>query len=163
VGYPGQAVKLADALSGGRRELDPGQFNAVRAVVTRFHVAAVGGGATGQTAIWLDRQMSDAAVEAVVRDGKGLEVLEATVIQAGDLIAVSGTVDAMASATELLGAEALAPAGFELVEESRELILTNPTLSGRNISEIHDHTRVETRHGVFLTRARRMGLERFAA
>ncbi|MDB5947888.1 MAG: transporter, partial [Ramlibacter sp.] len=154
-----EAVKLADTLSGGRRELDPGQFNAVRAVVTRFHLIAPDGGAVGKTALVLDGLLSDASVEAVLRGGKRLELADATVVEGGDLIAVSGTVAAMQTATELFGAEALAPAGFQLVEESRELILTNRALGGRDIAEIHDHTNVETRHGVFLTRARRMGLD----
>jgi putative transport protein len=47
--------------------------------------------------------------------------------------------------------------GFSVVEESREIILTNRALSGREIGEIHDHATVEARHGVFLTAAKRMG------
>ena len=50
-----------------------------------------------------------------------------------------------------------APAELSLVLESREIILTNRALSGRDVGEIHDHANVETRHGVFLTAVKRMG------
>ncbi|MEO7549206.1 MAG: aspartate-alanine antiporter, partial [Ramlibacter sp.] len=154
-----EAIKLAATLSGGHAELDPGEFNAVQPVVTRFHLIAPYGEAAGKTALAIDQSLSDASVEAVIREGTTLDLSDATVLQAGDVIVLSGTITAMKSASQLFGAEIAAPAGVQVVEENRELILTNKALSGRNISEIHDSTKVETRHGVFLTRARRMGLD----
>ena len=50
-----------------------------------------------------------------------------------------------------------APNNPTLVQESRELILTNRALSGRTIDDIHARVSVETRHGVFLTAVQRMG------
>src|SRR5579862_3853672 len=47
-----EAIKLAETLSGGRIELEAGQFNAIRSVVTRFFSIAHLGHATGKT----DRQ-----------------------------------------------------------------------------------------------------------
>jgi hypothetical protein len=37
------------------------------------------------------------------------------------------------------GREIVAPAALQLVQESREIILTNKALSGRAISALHDH------------------------
>ncbi|MEM9683275.1 MAG: aspartate-alanine antiporter, partial [Pseudomonadota bacterium] len=46
---------------------------------------------------------------------------------------------------------------FELIEEIREIILTNRNLIGRTVQEVHDSIGVDVRHGVFLTGAKRLG------
>lgn len=154
-----EAVRLAETLSDGRTEMDPGQFNAVRSVVTRFYRVAPQGSAVRKSALELDRVLGDASLEAVLRESRTLELSDTTVIQGGDEIAVTGEVAAMEAATGFFGPEAPAPDGFQIVEENREVILTNRALSGREITEIHDHVTIETRHGVFLVRARCMGRE----
>lgn len=152
-----EAVKLAASLSGGRAELDPGEFNAVRSVVTRFFTLDKAHGSSGKTALELDEALSDAAVEAVVRGGTTIALTEKTVLQAGDLVALSGTADSMALGHSLLGEESSPPDGLRLVEESREIVLTNKALMSRPISEIKKHVNIGTRHGVYLTNAKRMG------
>ncbi len=154
-----EAIKLAAAMSGGKAELDPGQFNAVHAIDTRVYAIAAGSPATGKTALALDEEMSDAAVESIFREGKSLELTDASVVQPGDFVAMTGTVEVLQTLASSIGKEVAAPAGLRLVQESRELILTNRALSGRAVGEIHDHANVETRHGVFLTQVKRMGLE----
>lgn len=154
-----EAIKLAAAMSGGKAELDPGQFNAVHAIDTRVYAIAAGSPATGKTALALDEEMSDAAVESIFREGRSLELTDASVVQAGDFVAMTGTVEVLQTLASSIGKEVAAPAGLRLVQESRELILTNRALSGRAVGEIHDHANVETRHGVFLTQVKRMGLE----
>jgi len=91
-----------------------------------------------------------AAVPALLR-------ADATIAQAGDSVAVTGTIGVMETASDFFGREVSAPNGLLLVQESREIILTNRALSGRELGEIHDHVNVDTRHGVFLTSAKRMG------
>lgn len=153
-----EAVDLAKQMSGGHAELDPGQFNAIRSVVTRFYAIDAQGRAAGKTVIEIDKIITDAAVEAVFRDSKTVDLTDATVLQAGDKVAVTGMVGTIGTASDLFGPEVTAPAGFQLVEENREIILTNRALSGRTVADIHDHANVETRHGVFLTEVKRMGL-----
>jgi aspartate-alanine antiporter len=154
-----EAVKLASQMSGGRAELEPGQFNAVRPINTRVHAVAASSPAAGKTALAIDQQLSDAAVEAVFRAGKRIELDDTTVIEVGDSVAVTGTFAAIGTATGFFGPEVAAPAGLLLVQENREIILTNRAFDGREVGEIHDHVNVETRHGVFLTAVRRMGLD----
>ena len=155
-----EAVELAKALSGGHAELDPGQFNAVRSVMTRFYLVAPQGKAAGKTALEIDTALSDsdAAVEGILRDGKMLALTDATSIEPGDVVAVTGTVAAMLAAGALFGQESAAPDTFRLVEETREIILTNRALNDRKVGEIHDQAPVKARHGVFLTQVKRMGL-----
>ena len=152
-----EALKLAKLMSGGHAELEPGQFNAMRRVNTRVYQIEQNSKAAGQTALALNKILSDAAIEAVFRDGQALELSDAMLIQAGDSVAVTGLVDVMSHASELFGREIGAPNDLALVQENREIILTNRALSGREVGEIHDHANVETRHGVFLTAVKRMG------
>ena len=152
-----EAVKLAKQLSGGRAELDPGQFNAVRDIDTRFYEIAPASKAVGQTALAIDKLLSDAAVEAIFRNGAAVEFTGSTVVQARDSVAVTGTIRFMETASDFFGHEVIAPNNPTLVQESRELILTNRGLSGRTIDDVHANVSVETRHGVFLTAIRRMG------
>jgi putative transport protein len=143
-----EAIKLANLLSGGHPELDPGQFNAARQIATRIYEIAADRKAAGKTALAIDQQLSDASVEAIYREGKTVDLTDTTIIQAGDRVACG-----------LLGREVTPPNGLLLVQENREIILTNPALSNREIREIHDHISVETRHGVFLSAVKRMGLD----
>jgi putative transport protein len=154
-----EAVKLANLLSGGHAELDPGQFNAARQIATRIYEVAARSKAIGVSTLAIDRQISDASVEAVYRRGKELELTDTIIIAAGDRVATTGPITQLETACVLLGREVRPPDGLLLVQENRELILTNRALSGRTIGEIHDHANVETRHGVFLTAVKRMGLE----
>jgi putative transport protein len=154
-----QAVKLANLLSGGHPELDPGQFNAARQIATRIYEIAPDSKAAGKTALAVDQEFSDASVEAIYREGKAVDLTDTTVIQIGDRVAITGMVSVMESASGLFGREVTPPNGLLLVQENREIILTNPALSDREIREIHDHVNVDTRHGVFLTAVKRMGLD----
>lgn len=154
-----EAVKLANVLSGGHAELEPGEFNAASQIATRIYEVGTDSKAAGLTAIEIDRQLPDASVEAVYREGKTLDLGEAVVVAASDRVAITGIISQQAAAAALFGREVTPPNGLLLVQESREIVLTNRALSGRAISEIHDQVNVETRHGVFLTAVRRMGLD----
>jgi putative transport protein len=154
-----EAVKLANLLSGGHAELDPGQFNAAQQISTRIYEIAAGSTASGKTALSIDQELSNASVEAIYREGKTLELTDATVIQAGDRVAITGVIGVMESACILLGREIPAANGLLLVQEKREIILTNRAMNNRQVGEIREHAKVETRHGVFLTAVKRMGLD----
>jgi putative transport protein len=154
-----EAVKLASLLSGGRGELDPGQFNAAQQISTRIYEIASGSKVSGKTVLLVDQELSNASVEAVYRKGKALDLIDTTVIQLGDRVAITGSIGVMESVCSLLGREMTAPNGLLLVQENREIILTNRALNNREVGEIREHAKVETRHGVFLTAVKRMGLD----
>lgn len=154
-----EAIKLAAAMSGGHAELDAGQFDAIALVDTRLYELAAGSAACGRTVASLDAELGDAAVEAVVRAGKTLASTDIALLQAGDQVAITGTPAALEAAAPGLGREVAAPSGLRLVQESREIVLTNRALSGRAVGEIRTHAKVEMRRGVFLTLVKRMGIE----
>jgi aspartate-alanine antiporter len=153
-----EAVALAKGLT-GRAEPEPGQFAAVNDIITRVYQVTQGHKAIGQTTLELDRQFSAAAVEGIYRAGKSIDLDDSSVIELGDVVAVTGKLSAVQASNAALGVEITAPAGFSTIEEHREIILTNRALSGRGIGEMYDHVDVEVRHGVFLTAAKRMGLD----
>lgn len=154
-----EAIKLAAQLSGSRGELDPGQFNAANPIATRLFEVSTESNIVGLSTLAIDRKLSDASVEAIYRDGKTLDFTDTTVIALGDRVAVTGQIAQLQTASALFGKEVTPPSGLLLVQENREIILTNRALDGRTIGEIHDHANVETRHGVFLTAVKRMGLD----
>jgi putative transport protein len=154
-----EAVKLAKLLSGGHAELEPGQFNAAQQIATRIYEVTAVSKAIGISTLAIDRQISDASVEAVYRQGKVLELADTTIIAAGDHVATTGPITQLETASTLLGREVRPPNGLLLVQESREIILTNRALSGLTVGTIHDQVNIETRHGVFLTAVKRMGLD----
>jgi aspartate-alanine antiporter len=152
-----EAIALAKTMSGGHAELEAGQFNALSDVDTRVYEIASASKAIGKTASAVDAELSDAAVEAVFRNGAVLDFSDTTIFEANDNVTVSGTVAVMMRASDYFGREVVAPNGKFLVQEHRDLVLTNKALGGRTVADIHGHTGIETRHGVFLTGVKRMG------
>src|ERR1700722_5227035 len=100
-----EAVKLANLLSGGHAELDPGQFNAAQQISTRIYEIANGSKASGKTALSIGQVFSNKSVEAYYREGKTLDLPDTTVVQVGDRVAITGVVGVMESACNLLGRE----------------------------------------------------------
>ncbi|CAM3658576.1 aspartate-alanine antiporter [Bordetella sputigena] len=153
----GEAVKLARTLSGGRLDLEAGQFDALQDIVTRVYAVSPTGKAVGKSVMAIDTELADASIEAVWREGALLELNDDTIIRAGDQVAVTGRAELIGAMPGVLGGEIAPPARQQLVEERREIILTNRALCHRELGDIHDHASVQSRHGVFLTAVRRMG------
>src|SRR5271170_61881 len=107
-----EAVKLANLLSGGHAELDPGQFNAVRQIATRIYEVTAISKAIGMAALAIDRQLSDASVEAVYREGKTLDLADCTTIACCDRVAMTGPVPQLEAASVLFGREVTSPNGL---------------------------------------------------
>lgn len=154
-----EAAKLAEKMSGGSPGLAPGQYNAVERVATRAFAVSKDCGLAGKSVLAVDEELSDVAVEAVLRNGKSVDMSDKTVIAAGDLLVVTGLSEKMGPVEKILGCEASLPPDFRLVEEDRVIILTKKGLIGKSLQEIHEHVSVDLRHGVFLKGVKRMGKE----
>jgi len=152
-----EARKLAQRMSGGKAELEPGQYEAVRRVDTRIYTLAEGSAAIGQTVADADKAISGADIEAVTRAGKTLPAADVQALQAGDEIVVTGEIDDLHQARLFFGPEAPPPPGMSLVEENRDLVLTSPALAGRTIDDLHGELRSDNRRGAYLIGARRLG------
>jgi putative transport protein len=153
-----EAIKLANSMSGGHPALEPGQFNAAAEIATRIFEVRKNSPWVGKSVLAIDTELSDASIEAVYREGQPLALSDTLVVATGDRLALTGKVSVLASAAGTLGSEVPAPNGLLLVQEDREIILTNIDLNDRTIKDIHDHATVAVRHGVFLRSVKRMGL-----
>ncbi|MET1413790.1 aspartate-alanine antiporter [Roseibium sp. HPY-6] len=153
-----EALKLAEKMSGGAAELEPGQFNAARRIDTRFFQLNAGSNWLGKSAQDLDNSIDDAALEAVLRSGSEIHLDDAA-FQEGDVIALTGLVSALDSQAAQLGVETEAPDGYRLVLENRHIVLTNPDYAGNRLKGIHDHTKSNALRDVFVTGVNRMGRE----
>jgi aspartate-alanine antiporter len=154
-----EAVLLAQRMAGGQVEPGPGQFDAARRIATRFYRLETGGGAAGRTVSEIEAELTDAAIESVLRDRAPLEPTPTLALAAGDTLALLGRIASLDRAPRLLGPEVEPPTGCQLIEENREIVLTQPALRNRTVDQIHDQFDQTARHGVFLTGVRRMGHE----
>ena len=154
-----EAIKLAKEMSGGRAELEPGQFEAVRPVVTRVYEISENSDVVGKTALDIYRSFGHSSIEAIVRGGERLSVSDETIAQAGDQVAVTGRIDVIREGHTFFGPEIAPPKDLELVEESREIILTNREFAGKDIQHIRDRISERARIGAYLVGARRLGHE----
>ncbi len=152
-----EAKKLAEQMSAGRAALEPGQFDAASSVDTRFFRVGQANKAVGATVSAIDTQLDDAAIEAIVREGKALELSDDETIAANDIVALTGTINALDGAVEYLGEEVPRPSDLQLIEEKRNVILTNKNLAERELHELHTELNADARRGVFLTGVNRAG------
>ena len=96
-------------------------------------------------------------MEEILREGETLPAGDDVQVKAGDSVAVTGTVEVLREAALYFGEETTAPDSFQLVEEHREIILTQPQFIGKTIADMHETLDVQTRHGVYLVAVKRMG------
>ncbi|MEP1573925.1 aspartate-alanine antiporter [Roseibium album] len=154
-----EALRLAEKMSGGSAELEPGQFNAARRIDTRFYQLSDGSEWLGRSAKDLDASIDEVAVEAVLRAGREIDLDTAEVLQSDDVVAMTGLVSSLDSPAMNWATETQAPDGYHLVLENRHIVLTNPDYAGNKLQGIHDHTRSNAFRDVFVTGVNRMGRE----
>lgn len=151
-----EAVKLAAKLTGGRPELEAGQFNGVRPIGTRCYRLTAGDELVGSSAMQVDATLGDVAVDAVIRGGNSIEPEAAGTLAAGDLVILTGPVSSLTA----LGAtyrEVAAPEGTVEVEERREVVLTNREHIGATVGSLHESLNKEADYGVFFEGGKRSG------
>lgn len=152
-----EAVKLATTLSGGQPELEAGQFNGARRITTRFYYVRDGSEVSGNTIYQLDKGMDTASVESVLRSGSQIEAVPDMALIAGDLLAITGTVATLEQLSSKIGPEAVPPDGFNVIEEQRDVVLTNRDSVGLTAGELHRKLNQDAKYGVFFDGAQRSG------
>ncbi|MFA0003697.1 aspartate-alanine antiporter [Vibrio splendidus] len=147
-----EAIALEEKNSSGKRELAPGEFNAVTALVTRAFKVSSGDKLVGNTLAQLNDTSLSACIELIERDGHELNADKFTVLKEGDIIVVTGRRNAV---QELLGSahgkEVSLPENYEIIEENRQLIADNRKLVGQSLREIKQHSNEGLYRGVYIT------------
>ncbi|MDH5910758.1 aspartate-alanine antiporter [Vibrio splendidus] len=147
-----EAIALEEKNSSGKRELAPGEFNAVTALVTRAFKVSSGDKLVGNTLAQLNDTSLSACIELIERDGHELNADKFTVLNEGDIIVVTGRRNAV---QELQGSahgkEVSLPESYEIIEENRQLIADNRKLVGQSLREIKQHSNEGLYRGVYIT------------
>ncbi|MEZ8378202.1 aspartate-alanine antiporter [Vibrio splendidus] len=147
-----EAIALEEKNSSGKRELAPGEFNAVTALVTRAFKVSSGDKLVGNTLAQLNDTSLSACIELIERDGHELNADKFTVLKEGDIIVVTGRRNAV---QELQGSahgkEVYLPESYEIIEENRQLIADNRKLVGQSLREIKQHSNEGLYRGVYIT------------
>ncbi len=151
-----EALDLANKMSGGKVILEPGQFDVVKRVDTRFYVVEAGCKAAGMTPWQVAESVTGLAIGAVIRNGETLDMKSSIILKEGDTVAVTGLVKVFEEVPNWLVREVASPKGFQLVEEHRDIILTNKHYHGATLGSLQKID-LETRHGIFISKVSRMG------
>lgn len=151
-----EALDLARKMSGGKVILEPGQFNAVKRVDTRFYRVTADSNAVGLTTLEIADRVTGLAVEAIIRSGQQIDMDGSTKIESGDIVGVTGVVKVFEQVPNWMVEEVTAPEGFQLIEENRDIILNNKELHRATLESLQQ-VDLETRHGVFVSHVSRAG------
>lgn len=152
-----EAKKLAIKMGGGRTELEPGEFEAIKPVVTRVYSVTSDSEALGRSVLANNEVLKEAFIEAIIRSGKKLTVGQNAILEKDDLVAVTGKIASMDTIAPYFGREVAAPADFELVEEHREIILSNSSLAGKTIQHLRNTINNGKPSGAYLISVMRLG------
>ncbi|EGQ8156211.1 MULTISPECIES: aspartate-alanine antiporter [Vibrio] len=147
-----EAIALEEKNSNGKRDLAPGEFNAITALVTRAFKVSKDGGLAGKTLAQLNQHALAACIELIQRDGKVLDVDKFTALKEGDVIVVTGRRNAVHQLQDGLADNEIAlPEGYEVIEENRQLIADNRKLIGKSLQEIKEASNQGSMRGIYVT------------
>ncbi|CAK2142806.1 aspartate-alanine antiporter [Vibrio crassostreae] len=147
-----EAIALEEKNSNGKRELAPGEFNAVTALVTRAFKVSSSDKLVGKTLTQLNDTSLSACIELIERDGQELDADKFTVLKEGDIVVVTGrrnTVQDLQCKGE--SSEVSLPESYEIIEENRQLIADNHKLIGQSLKELKQNSNKGLYRGVYIT------------
>ncbi|WP_170565335.1 aspartate-alanine antiporter [Ruegeria atlantica] len=154
-----EAIKLAQKLSGGEHILAEGEFIPLNRFDARAYEVQNGAKVAGQSIKETEEGFDgDVLVERILRNGAPLEAKPDIVIEDGDVVVVSGLVSALARFEEFSGSEVGEyPSELTIVEERRNVVITNPKLAGNTLAELRVALTPDQRRGIHVSKITRMG------
>ncbi|NQX87804.1 MAG: aspartate-alanine antiporter [Halioglobus sp.] len=94
-------------------------------------------------------------IERVVRAGQPLTLSSETTLQVGDLVRLIGQRASLVASGRLLGEEVGEADGFDIVTETRDVVITRSWVVGKTMAAARDALDINLRRGVFALRLRR--------
>jgi aspartate-alanine antiporter len=142
-------------LGGGKSQLPPGQFEALRGVIVRVHV--INSKSSGRTVQELEEELVGVVIEQVVRGGESIAVEPSLSLREGDRVAVTGRRSQVIEKVEpVLGPESIDSSAMNLIAEVRDVVVTNRNIAGRTIAEISTILDPQVRRGAFVVSLTRL-------
>ncbi len=151
------ARELEAELSEGGKASRPGYITPFVPVVARaFQV--VEGNTVNRTAGDLTQQFGRASIERILRNDSVIEVKPDTVLQAGDIVGLSGLLKAVITAGAGIGPEVENKEALSFPMEVYSVVITNKGLIGKTLLQIRDQFGLKNMEGVYLISLKRQGL-----
>jgi putative transport protein len=151
------ARELEVKLSEDGQVTRPGYITPFRPVVARaFEVT--NGKAVNSSIAALEKQLDRASIERIVRGNSALEATPETVLQAGDIVGLSGTLKAVMAAETLVGPEVESKEALSFPVAIASVVITNRNVPGKTLAQIREDIGTKNLHGVYLVAFKRQGL-----
>lgn len=152
-----EAIKLAKTKAGDQSAPSAGEFNALQQIDTRVYCVSPQSSVIGKTVISIFENNTNMAIEALMRNNALIDMTPTTVLQPNDTIAVTGKIQAFAQHQDLFGPEVDKPQGMQLIEETRQVVLTNKKYNKTTIGQWYQKIDIAKRYGVFITSISHLG------
>ncbi|MCP4466504.1 MAG: aspartate-alanine antiporter [Halieaceae bacterium] len=151
--------EFEDAMGGTAKDLEDGQSEPLQEVRARLY-RLTEKRFIGSTVAYI-RESSKEAVHVVqlYRGDGQIKISPTTRLERGDLVALMGSRTALASCGPQLGAEEGTVDGIELIDETRDVVVTTKKLSGITLAEAKQVVDPAIRRGVFVLRLKRADRE----
>lgn len=151
--------EFEQTMGGTEKTLEEGQSEPLQEVRTRLY-RLTETRYIGATVAYI-RESSDERIHVVqlYRDHQQVEISPTTRLEKNDLVALMGQRNALAACGPELGTEEGEVDGIELIDETRDVVVTNRKLSGITLSEAKHVVDPTIRRGVFVLRITRADRE----
>ncbi|MGU3494237.1 aspartate-alanine antiporter [Xanthobacteraceae bacterium A53D] len=150
------AIKAEAELLAGAHAYGAGEQPALPDLVGRLFKVERAAGST-VAALEASAAAGQVSIERVKRQGKLIGVQPDLKLDAGDVVLMVGRRAGVVGLEAAIGPEMQSSEGMDVVTLTRDVAVTNPSLTKRTIAEIRAATKPETRHGVYLLAVKRAG------
>ncbi len=153
------ALELEAELAGGEASAQTDQVSLYTRLVVRALRVEEGKPAAGASIGEVESRAAALSIERVLRGAQLLERDLSLVLEPGDVVGVATRRDVVPSLVELFGPEVDEPVAISYPAKTLSAVLTKPEFTGRSLREIRSLVGPVGRHGVFLEKVTRQGLE----
>jgi aspartate-alanine antiporter len=151
------ARELEIELSAGGQVTRPGYITPYVPVVGRaFEVTA--GKAAKKTVAELESRFDRASVERIVRGEEAMERSPDFVLEAGDIVGVSGRLSSVVAAGAMIGDEVESKEALSFPVKVVSAVITEKRIAGKTLLQIRNSFSEEDKQGVYVVSFKRQGL-----
>ena len=153
------ALELEAQLAGGQAAPASDEISLYTRLVARALRIRPDSEAAGKSIAEMEQRHGSLSIERVLRDGRVLERDLSLVLQPGDVVGVAARRAAVPAMNAAFGEEVDEPLALSYPARNAEVVLTQAEFAGSTLRQVQDRVGPVGRHGVFLSKVVRQGLE----
>lgn len=153
------ALELEAQLAGGKAAPPADEISLYTRLVARALRVGPGHEAAGKSIGEMEQRHDGLSIERVLRNAQVLDRDLHLVLQAGDIVGVAARREAVPALNSEFGDEVNEPLALSYPAKQAEVVLTEAEFAGKTLREVQDSVGPVGRHGVFLSKVLRQGLE----